>query len=88
MTFYDYILLCFVEHLFSLYICLVISFLVFIVMFGVASRLLVYSDFMNLENEIKVVTANVDKPLSFPSRWSLQLKVYKVFSPGIVHHEP
>ena len=83
-----YILLCFVEHLFSLYICLVISFLVFIFMFGVASRLLVYSDFMNLENEINVVTANVDKPLSFPSRWSLQLKVYKVFSPGIVHHGP
>ena len=70
----------FVKHLFSLYICPVISSLVFIFMFGVAARLLFYCDFMNLAIKIKFVTANVDKPLSFPSRWSWQLKVCKVFS--------
>ena len=79
MNFNDFILYCFVRRLFSLYICLVISSLVFIFMFDVASRLLFYCDFMNLANKIKLVTANVDKPLSFPFRWSLQLKVYKVF---------
>ena len=68
MNSYDFILLCFVKHLFSLFICLVISSLVFIFMFGVASRLLFYCNFMNLANKIKVLTANVDKPLSFPSR--------------------
>ena len=54
-------------------------------MFGVALWLLFYCDFMNVANKIKVVTANVDKPLSFPSRWSLHLKVYEVVSSGIVH---
>ena len=49
-------------------------------------RLLLYCDFMNLAKKIKVVTANEDKPLRFPSRWSLQLKVFKAFSPGIVIH--
>ena len=91
MNFHYFILFCFVKRLFSLYIWLVISslVLVFIFMFGVVSRLLFFffCDFMNSANKIKVVTANVDKP-SFPSRWSLQLKVYKLFPPGIgVHHE-
>ena len=42
---------------------------------------------MNLgKKKRNVVTANVDKPLSFPSRWSLQLKVCEVSSPGIPHY--
>ena len=45
MNFYDFILYCFVKHLFSLYICLVISSLVFILMFGVAFNLLRFHEF-------------------------------------------
>ena len=40
MNSYDFILSCFVKHLFSINICLVISSLVFIFMFGVAVILL------------------------------------------------
>ena len=45
MNCYDFISFCFIKHLFSLYICLVISSLVFIFMFGAALWLLFYFDF-------------------------------------------
>ena len=44
MNSYNYNLFCFVKNLFCLYIYLVISSLVFIFMFGVASQLLFYCD--------------------------------------------
>ena len=76
MNSYDFILFCFAKHLFSLYICLVIFIF----------RLIFYCEFMNLQIKQRLPRKRRQTPGSFSCRLSLQLKVYNVFSPGIVHH--